>query len=949
MNKNLNNNKKGQFTIIAALLVAVVLVSALMTTYSAIRYDVTEDQPQLLSAIDEINLALKQVLGFTVGYYGSVLQITGNTSYAKTLAASYLQSGLNNIADIKPEWGASFNVTVLDMQTNWYSKTSYSSGNLSVTYDLQGIGLYGITYATSSRLDVDITDSSTEEAIISVFTNENEPINNLAKNDFQFYRYFTSNVTWELVTPTTEPVSFGNGTYLVDFPLSIDSNSYLVKIEDSRGINVVASSFNRYTATLVRNSTYSNPDFVDNDTSDVDSSPDIGSNTNFATQTIAPDMTYDILTEINNGGGISNITLIDGESFEGSWPPTGWSENPTDSKWNKEPDQHYGSGTFSADFDGKGSGYLDGPDLDCSDASVIYIDFWYFDGGCDNNEFMLYYYDGNSWDFIIQLGTGSENQWIHYQQRITESQYLKSNFKVRFYARPNKNYEHAYVDVVTIKKEADNTKYQLDIEEQWTNVNFTNPQKDLCIKAGDLGSEPLLIDVWHSNSWVNVATLTGLINGWKNVSITPYLTSSTFTIRFRGSSEISDSIQDSWEIDSVLLGPQADLSFLLSQEESTIVVEWLQNGTLRWLGENFELNTNAKAIPPIPVRSIRLNQTIDGVNQEVPFQIEDWASEYTVPLGLASNASVFGNRQMIVFLLDNRVTDFTLWWDGSDDASQTSMAYNNIFFNDDPINSEISNGKITLDFSSNSLVASVDGTGTSSTATFMRINSENRADASGTTAYVIYNGIVRDVIRQESEWGGGAQDCPNMYANVVITLPAKVSYYTYKLRFMFIDSVQQRTITDFSPLSLTTSINPVQTQTENGTLNETPIVTEGSGTFSKYSEDIWEHHWSQLISGNRGTGIMFTDVANLNLYIFDSTSPGTPTGAIDVDQSSRRIEVLPVELRQVQFTNALDVTFEGAVVTFDDTTPIYLEEGSLANGLWILVEHTPSITVIAGN
>ncbi len=245
MSRNIKSNKKGQFTIIAALLVAVVLVSALITTYAAIRYDVTEDQPQLLSAIDEINLALKQVLGFTVGYYGSVLQITGNTSYAKTLASTYLQSGLNNIADIKPEWGASFNVTVLDMQTNWYSKTSYSSGNLSVTYDLQGIGLYGITYSTSSRLDVDITDSSTEEAIISVFTNEDEPINNLARNDFQFYRYFSSNVTWELVTPTTEPVSFGNGTYLVDFPLSVDSNSYLIKIEDSRGINVVASSFNQ--------------------------------------------------------------------------------------------------------------------------------------------------------------------------------------------------------------------------------------------------------------------------------------------------------------------------------------------------------------------------------------------------------------------------------------------------------------------------------------------------------------------------------------------------------------------------------------------------------------------------------------------------------------------------------------------------------------------------------
>src|SRR3989304_2655782 len=102
-------NSKGQFSIIAALLVAIILIAAVMTTYATIRYGPLQDQPQVLSAIDEINLALKQVLGFTVGYYGSVLQVTGNTSYARMLASNYLQSGLINIGDVRPEWGASFN------------------------------------------------------------------------------------------------------------------------------------------------------------------------------------------------------------------------------------------------------------------------------------------------------------------------------------------------------------------------------------------------------------------------------------------------------------------------------------------------------------------------------------------------------------------------------------------------------------------------------------------------------------------------------------------------------------------------------------------------------------------------------------------------------------------------------------------------------------------------
>ena len=55
---------------------------------------------------------------------------------------------------------------------------------------------------------------------------------------------------------------------------------------------------------------------------------------------------------------------------------------------------------------------------------------------------------------------------------------------------------------------------------------------------------------------------------------------------------------------------------------------------MRWLGQNMQLTTQTLPIPPIPVKAIHVNQTINGVNQEVPFQIEDWASNYQIPLGL---------------------------------------------------------------------------------------------------------------------------------------------------------------------------------------------------------------------------------------------------------------------------------------------------------------------------
>jgi hypothetical protein len=64
-------------------------------------------------------------------------------------------------------------------------------------------------------------------------------------------------------------------------------------------------------------------------------------------------------------------------------------------------------------------------------------------------------------------------------------------------------------------------------------------------------TETIRVDVWTGSVWQNV--LTNLANGWNNVSVTSYLTSQTFTIRFKGGSETGDTIQDRWYIDAVVL------------------------------------------------------------------------------------------------------------------------------------------------------------------------------------------------------------------------------------------------------------------------------------------------------------------------------------------------------------------------------------------------------------
>ena len=144
---------KGQFSIIAALLVSVILVTAIISTYSMVRHAPLQDSPKVLTAIGELNSDIKRILDFTVGYYGSILQVTGNSTYAKGLTISYLQSGLIHIARSHPEWNPSFTLNFAEVSTQWYMPHSYSMGNISITYSLASLGLQGVQYLTSSVLE----------------------------------------------------------------------------------------------------------------------------------------------------------------------------------------------------------------------------------------------------------------------------------------------------------------------------------------------------------------------------------------------------------------------------------------------------------------------------------------------------------------------------------------------------------------------------------------------------------------------------------------------------------------------------------------------------------------------------------------------------------------------------------------------------------------------------
>lgn len=644
--RNLRQSKRGQFSVIAALLVSVILIMAVISMYSMVRYIPLNDSPQVLTDIGEMNNDIKRILDFTVGYYGSVVKVTGNYEYAQSMTTNYLSSGLVNIARSHPEWNPSFELDFEEISSRWFMPYSYSKGSINVTYSLSALGIEGITYHTSTALSINMLNSSNPNyALINVTRDNSEPELGLTKENFSFYKY-NDESTWELVNPDT--IVIKDELYNITIPNGVNQDAYSVQVEDDRGIVVPA---------------------------------------------------------------------------------------------------FYSAGSITTEF--------------------------------------------------------------------------------------------------------------------------------------------------------------------------PHFTY-TFNWEPAGIAGISD-IYDSLDTD-------------------TFVIELLQNGTLKWLGQPLELSSTEQPIPPVCVKAFHVNATIDGTNQEVPFQVEDWASNYMVPLGLSSEDSIFSDTNMLVFLVNSNVDTVTVWWDGNDTATQTPYAQQNNFSGDvsDTYHISLSNGKIDINVNidaANLVVTSTNGF-TSNHAEFLRINGESPVFHAGTSC-VIYNGSVRAILQQEPEYSSGATD---MYSQLILTLPANTTYYTYTSRLIFVETTQPRSIDDLSVIQLSgLSGNPL---TEDGISEDYPNPYAFAGSFSDGSPSGWDHHWSQFSNFGSGSGVMFTDSANENLYFFDNYPD---TGALVVGAgSSKFIEVNPVELNSVPFDYSNDITWYGAVVNFNGE-PIYQSSGNF--GLWVMVEYPPSVSL----
>jgi hypothetical protein len=477
-----------------------------------------------------------------------------NSENTVTQAPVTLQSGTAGSSLIYAN-NTSAVVTVDALET-----TFYPNSNNTVT----GSNVSGSTPTSVSVID---TDFFTTESVGTTISDA---------NNYPSSYNLTESTSY--VSGSTDNLTQDDGVYMTFRSYKSQDTEYMDPV-DSDSSNVDSSpdlgSSSNFTAqkygpdssydTLTEESFVASlDDYIDNDSSDMDSSPDKGSHSDFNNEKTA-DSNYDTLTEADTSESewlscnYLDVTWSDWYE-EGSTPYIDAQDQPTNYVYEKSGGQeigwfYFGNTTLTGTITLNISIYCKNTHGLNDDSIEVYVDYT----GSGAGTYVGSVGSHSNWQYDnISLGTHSVSEVNNLRTYFVVDDYLAAAF--------------VYIDHVRLGASQE-TNYELDLEVQFTSVDTTYEITELCIKSGSTGAENLKVNIWNTTagSWDSLLSDINT-NGWTNTTITDYV-ASTLTVQFKGGTDVSDNSQDNWEIDAVLL-KQVNTTYKLDLEVQWTSVEF---------------------------------------------------------------------------------------------------------------------------------------------------------------------------------------------------------------------------------------------------------------------------------------------------------------------------------------------------------------------------------------
>ena len=178
-------------------------------------------------------------------------------------------------------------------------------------------------------------------------------------------------------------------------------------------------------------------------------------------------------------------------------------------------------------------------------------------GTMGTEDLIVQVWEASSWTTVVTLVDANDGVWINTSIATwldSATEYFRFLGGTEVSDTTSNTWE---IDMVLIHIEkAEVLDYELNFEYQWTTADVTQTNEEVSIWVGTRSdAENIVVDYW-SGSWTNIGTINAASTHF-NFTATGLTT--TYTLRFTGSTESGDSTQTNWDIDLITLHTWTDV------------------------------------------------------------------------------------------------------------------------------------------------------------------------------------------------------------------------------------------------------------------------------------------------------------------------------------------------------------------------------------------------------
>lgn len=256
MVRRLKRDRKGQFIIIATLLIAIMIISVASIMYGAVTYFRHERWEEYLAVIDAVKMNSHRLVEISLANYtliGNQTVLRANIDqWRRDLTKIFTGFGVVLTSSLANGTQVIYGVTMQfneGLATDWNNQVSFSAANATFDLNITSIGLYGYKFITPVFLKLNITDAlyyagTSEVGVRLTVESENLiPVINLEaanfvefqvdgeNKTFTFYHYFD-----QTLNAFVYDLRYSSPTQ----PLSIIT--VVISVVDSRGIKVTGNA-----------------------------------------------------------------------------------------------------------------------------------------------------------------------------------------------------------------------------------------------------------------------------------------------------------------------------------------------------------------------------------------------------------------------------------------------------------------------------------------------------------------------------------------------------------------------------------------------------------------------------------------------------------------------------------------------------------------------------------